>query len=190
MYEAKDFSHLLGTEGFSDELLNNHFKLYQGYVKNTSNAVELMKKHGAGTYEYGEIKRRFGWEFSGMRLHEYYFGNMTKDNQSMDLTSDLAEKIEKSFGSADAWMEDFKGTGSMRGIGWVVCSYDKIGDQVFNAWINEHDLGHLAGTQPLLVMDVFEHAFVTDYGLNKGDYIKAFTKAIDWKAVNERFSQG
>lgn len=188
MYEAKDFSSLLGTTGFSDDLLNNHFKLYQGYVKNTNNALELMKKHGAGSYEYGEIKRRFGWEFSGMRLHEYYFGNMTKEPQEMELSDALKAKIEADFGSVDAWLEDFKGTGGLRGIGWVVCTYDKIGDKIFNTWINEHDLGHLAGSQPLLVMDVFEHAFVTDYGLNKADYIKAFMDAIDWKEVSNRFN--
>lgn len=187
MYEAKDFSNLLGTEGFSDDLLNDHFTLYQGYVKNTNNATELMKKHGAGTYEYGEIKRRFGWEFSGMRLHEYYFGNMSKEPKAMELDAELSSLLESEFGSVDAWLEDFKGTGGMRGIGWVVASYDKMANRVFNTWINEHDLGHLAGTQPLLVMDVFEHAFIRDYGLKKGDYIANFMKAVDWEEVNNRF---
>lgn len=187
MYEPKNYSHLLGTEGFSDTLLNNHFTLYQGYVKNTNNALELMKKYGSG-YEYGEIKRRFGWEFSGMRLHEYYFENMSKEAQAMELSPELSQRIETSFGSVEAWIEDFKNTGGMRGIGWVIATYDKEGDRIFNTWINEHDLGHLAGTQPLLVMDVFEHAFISDYGLNKADYIGAFMKAINWEEVNKRFT--
>lgn len=188
MYEVKDFSSLLGTAGFSDDLLNNHFKLYAGYVKNTNNALELMNKHEAGSYEYGEIKRRFGWEFSGMRLHELYFGNMTKEGESMELSPELTAKIEASYGSTEAWMTDFIKTGGMRGIGWVICYYDPAGDKVMNTWINEHDLGHLPGTTPLLVMDVFEHAFISDYGLNKADYIQAFTNAIDWKEVNSRLS--
>lgn len=187
MYEAKDFSALLGTQGFSDELLQDHFKLYNGYVKNTNNAVELMKQHKGG-YEFGEIKRRFGWEFSGMRLHEYYFGNMTKDGGAMDLSPELSAKIEQDFGSVDAWLEDFKATGSMRGIGWVICYYDAIGDRIHNTWINEHDLGNLPGATPLLVMDVFEHAFIRDYGLNKADYISAFMNAVNWQEVNKRLS--
>lgn len=187
MYEAKDYSSLLGTPGFSDELLNNHFKLYQGYVKNTNNAQELMKKHGAGSYEYGEIKRRFGWEFNGMRLHEYYFGNMANGGKEMPEGADLAARLEKEFGSFDSWKEDFTKTGGMRGIGWVILTYDKDGDRLYNTWINEHDMGHLAGTSPLFVMDVFEHAFVTDYGLNKADYIESFFKAADWEEVSRRF---
>ena len=188
MYEVKNYSSLLGTTGFSEELLTNHFQLYSGYVKNTNNAIDLMKTHKPGSYEYGEVKRRFGWEFSGMRLHEYYFGNMTSEAKPMELSAKLKTKIEADFGSVEAWLEDFKGTGGMRGIGWVVCTYDKLGDRIFNTWINEHDLGHLAGTQPLLVMDVFEHAFVTDYGLKKGDYIASFMNAINWNEVNTRFA--
>lgn len=189
MYEPKDYSHLLGTTGFSDDLLNNHFKLYQGYVKNTNSADEALKGGALDKYNYGEVKRRFGWEFSGMRLHEYYFGNMKKDGGNMDLSAGLAKRIEADYGSADKWLEDVKATGSMRGIGWVVTTYDKAGDKVFNSWINEHDLGHLAGTTPLLVLDVFEHAFMLDYGLGKADYIEAFFKALDWEEVNKRFEQ-
>ncbi len=188
MYEAKDYSHLLGTEGFSDELLNNHFTLYQGYVKNTNACLDLMKKHGAGAYEFGEIKRRFGWEFNGMRLHEYYFGNMAKSSSGMDFTPELSARLEKEYGSVEAWLEDFKATGAMRGIGWVVCTYDKQADRVMNTWINEHDMGYLAGTSPLLIMDVFEHAFMVDYGLKKADYIASFMKAVDWQEVNKRFA--
>lgn len=183
-YEAKDYSSLLGTPGFSDNLLNNHFKLYQGYVKNTNNALELMKKHGPGSYEYGEIKRRFGWEFNGMRLHELYFGNMV--NGGKDISDELKSKLDKAFGSFDHWKEDFIKTGSMRGIGWVVLVYDQPADSFYNTWINEHDLGYLAGTTPLLVMDVFEHAFMLDYGLDKGSYIKSFFDAVNWDEVGKR----
>ena len=187
MYEAKNFSHLLGTSGFSDDLLNNHFKLYQGYVTNTNAAAAALQTNKLDKYAFGEVKRRFGWEFSGMRLHEYYFGNMKKDPTSMDISPELAKTIESSYGSIDAWLQDLKATAGTRGIGWVVTSYDTVGKRVFNAWINEHDLGHLAGTTPLLVIDVFEHAFILDYGLDRAGYLEAIFKALDWEEVNKRF---
>ncbi|MDP3981858.1 MAG: Fe-Mn family superoxide dismutase, partial [Chlamydiota bacterium] len=96
--------------------------------------------------------------------------------------------IIQDFGSYDAWLKDFQATGAMRGIGWVILSYDASGDCLYNTWINEHDMGHLGGTTPLLIMDVFEHAFMIDYGLKRADYISSFIKAIDWDEVEKRFS--
>ncbi len=186
-YEAKNFDSLLGTKGFSDTLLKNHFTLYQGYVTNTNkvaDALSAMAKEGkTATPEYAELKRRFGWEFNGMRLHEYYFGNMVKGGKTADKSADLYKKITEDFGSFENWEKDFRATGTMRGIGWVLLYYDAIADRVFNVWINEHDVGHLSGAAPLLVMDVFEHAYMVDYGLKKADYIEAFFKAIDWGVV-------
>jgi len=189
-YEAKDFGHLLGTKGFSDQLLKNHFTLYQGYVTNTNklaDALAAMAREGkAGTPEYAELKRRFGWEFNGMRLHELYFGNMAKEGKRLGQGSRLAKRIGEEFGSLEGWEKDFRGVGAMRGIGWVILYHDREGDRLFNAWINEHDVGHLAGATPLLVMDVFEHAYMTDYGIKRADYINAFFEAIDWGAVERR----
>ncbi|MEM3437892.1 MAG: superoxide dismutase [Nitrososphaerales archaeon] len=192
-YEAKNFDYLLGTKGFSDQLLKNHFTLYQGYVNNMNKLAEvlsaLLKEGKTGTPEYAELKRRFGWEFNGMRLHEYYFGNMIKDGKELDKNSKLFEKITKDFGTYENWEKDFKGTGMIRGIGWVALYYDKIADRLFNVWINEHDVGHLSGTIPILIMDVFEHAFMIDYGLKRADYIEAFFKAINWEVVVNRFNE-
>lgn len=192
-YEAKNYDHLVGLEGFSDTLLKNHFTLYQGYVTNTNKLSDILKaKLEAGetaTPEFAELKRRFGWEFNGMRLHEYYFGNMSKDATVLDMDSELAKKIVEDFGSFEKWESDFRATGAMRGIGWVILSYDKTAKRLFNVWINEHDVGHLAGAEPLLVMDVFEHAFMIDYGIKRADYIGAFWKAIDWGEVSQRFAQ-
>ena len=189
-YEAKNFNHLIGMNGFSDQLLNNHFTLYQGYVTNTNKLVDTMmsmvRDGKANTLEFAELKRRFGWEFSGMRLHEYYFWNMTKKPSAMNKDSQLGKQIIKDFGSVENWETDFRAVGVMRGIGWVVLCYDPSGKKLFNIWINEHDAGHLAGTIPLLVMDVFEHAFMIDYGLKRADYINAFFKSIDWGVVAER----
>jgi len=186
-YEPKNFDHLLGTQGFSDTLLKNHFTLYQGYVTNTNKLIELLDTKEKGTPEYSELKRRLGWEWNGMRLHELYFGNMAKSGVALD-NGKLKEKIEKVYGSFEKWREHFVSVGKMRGIGWVILYYDKEKGELFNVWVNEHDFWHLAGCVPLLVLDVFEHAYMVDYGLKKADYIENFFKSIDWKAVLERFN--
>lgn len=185
MYEPKDFSHLLGIEGLSDALLNNHFTLYQGYVKQTNALLEKFKTLEPGSPEYAELHRRFGWEWNGMRLHELYFGNMTKGGVKLSERM-LKQKIDATWGSVENWQKDFVGIGAMRGIGWVILCHDKKDGKLFNVWINEHDMGHLAGLTPLLVMDVFEHAFMLDYGTKRADYINAFMSSIDWHAVEER----
>jgi len=191
-YDAISFEHLLGTAGFSDTLLNNHFTLYKGYVTNTNKLAEnldaLLKEGKAATPEYAELSRRFGWEFNGMRLHEYYFGNMAKGGAALDKSAALCAKIGQEFGSLENWEKDFRATGAMRGIGWTILYHEPLGGRLFNVWVNEHDVGHLAGATPLLVMDVFEHAFLTDYGLKRADYVASFFKAIDWKVVAVRFS--
>ena len=186
MYQIQDFKHLLGLEGLSDQLLTNHFALYEGYVNNTNKLIGLLDEKEVGTPEYSELQRRLGWEWNGMRLHELYFENMTKETGS-EVSQGLQQKIEKIYGSFENWKKSFIGVGSMRGIGWVVLAYDQKQDELFSIWINEHDGGHLAGTTPLLVMDVFEHAFMLDYGIKRADYIETFFKAIDWKKVSERY---
>ena len=191
MYESKNYDHLLGTPGFSDQLFKNHFTLYQGYVTNFNKLNDIlaaMEKDGKfDTPEYAELNRRFGWEFNGMRLHEYYFGNMTpKSGLAASEQAMLMEKIEKEFGSYEAWEKDFKSMGAMRGIGWVVLYWDREADRIFNVWVNEHDTGHFAGCAPLLVIDVFEHAFMLDYGTKRAGYIEAFMKAINWGVVEDR----
>ncbi|MCX6814028.1 MAG: Fe-Mn family superoxide dismutase [Candidatus Aenigmarchaeota archaeon] len=192
-YEAKNFEHLIGTAGFSEILLKNHFTLYHGYVTNTNkllDALNLLAKEGrTSAPEYAELKRRFGWEFNGMRLHEHYFWNMAESPKPLDHNSDLYRKLLHDFGSFENWEKDFRAMGAMRGIGWVVLYYDPSAERLLNVWINEHDTGHLAGAAPMLVMDVFEHAYMLDYGLKRADYIEAFFRAIDWKACAERFDR-
>ncbi|MEK7623220.1 MAG: superoxide dismutase [Patescibacteria group bacterium] len=190
LFEPQNFDHLIGTQGFSDTLMKNHFTLYQGYVTNTNKLTDAFKKfRDEGTLanpEAAELRRRFGWEFNGMRLHELYFGNMTKGKSALPTGEKIEKKIVADFGSTDAFMKEFKAVGSQRGIGWAVLTYDIATDHLFNIWVNEHDVGHLAATAPLLIMDVFEHAFVLDYGLKRADYIEAFWNAIDWSAVDRR----
>ena len=188
-YTAKDFSNIIGMDGISDTLLTNHFTLYQGYVTNTNKLADLLaamlKEGKTGTPEYSELKRRMGFEFNGMRLHEYYFENVG-GKAPLDKSGTLAKKLADAFGSYDAWEQDFRATGAMRGIGWTVLYQDNATGWLFNQWINEHEVGHFAGCSPILVMDVVEHAFITDYGLKRAEYIEAFFKNINWGVVESR----
>ncbi len=188
-YEAVDFSKLIGMEGFSEQLLKNHFTLYQGYVNNTNKVLDslaqMLKEARTGAPEFAELKRRLGWEFNGMRLHEYYFGNLG-GKAPLDRTGKLAAKLAVDFGSVEDWENDFRAVGAMRGIGWAVCYQDMTNGRLVNLWVNEHDAGHPAGCNPILILDVFEHAFMIDYGLKRPDYIEAFFKNIDWQSVELR----
>ncbi|HPW16796.1 MAG TPA: Fe-Mn family superoxide dismutase [Candidatus Aminicenantes bacterium] len=188
-YTPKDYARLIGLPGFSEALLKNHFTLYQGYVTNTNKVLDilgLMARDGkAGTPEFAELKRRLGWEFNGMRLHELYFENLG-GKAPLDRAGKLGRRIVEQYGDLESWEKEFRATGAMRGIGWAVLYEDPANGRLVNFWINEHDVSHPAGCAPLLVMDVFEHAFMLDYGLKRADYIEAFFKAVDWAAVDAR----
>ncbi|MBI4684340.1 MAG: superoxide dismutase [Nitrospirae bacterium] len=188
-YAAKDYGKLLGMQGFSETLLKNHFTLYQGYVTNTNKVLDtldqMLKDGKTGAPEFAELKRRLGWEFNGMRLHEYYFENLGGKGE-INKNGALAKKMIEDFGSYEAWEKDFRATGAMRGIGWIALYQDSISGRLINFWINEHDVSHPAGCKLVLIMDVFEHAFMIDYGLKRADYIEAFFKNIDWNAAEGR----
>jgi len=188
-YEVKDYGKLIGMEGFSETSLKNHFALYQGYVTNTNKLMDtlaaMLKDGKVGMPEYAELKRRLGWEFNGMRLHEYYFDNLG-GKATPDKSGKLAKKLAEDFGSHESWEKDFKSTATMRGIGWVILYQDNLTGKLFDQWINEHDVGHPAGCGPIIVIDVFEHAFMTDYGLKRADYIEAFFKNINWAVAEGR----
>lgn len=190
--QPKDFSKILGMEGFSDTLLNNHFKLYHGYIMNVNLITEklnvLLGANQDRTLEYAELKRRFSWELNGVLLHEYYFENLGGKEQ-LNMDGVLYKKIVESFGNFDIWKQDFISTGMMRGIGWVVFYWEERTGKLMNVWIDEHNTGNITCARPLLVMDLFEHAYFTDYQLDKSKYINAFFKNINWNVVEARFNK-
>jgi Fe-Mn family superoxide dismutase len=190
-FVVRDFSSLLEMPGWNRDLLLMHFRLYEGYVKNTNLLLEELSKMDKKSYDFGAIKRRLAWEWDGMRLHELYFENLGK-HDAESLESSLQKQIQKDFGSMDAWKADFVATGMSRGIGWVILYKDKLSSKLCNAWINEHDVGHLVLGDPLLIMDVFEHAYITQFSLDRSKYIDLFFQSIDWSVVNQRWrsSQG
>jgi Fe-Mn family superoxide dismutase len=191
-YEAKNFDHLIGhVDGLNDDLLKMHFKLYQGYVKNTNTLLDKLRslKLEGNASEFAGFKHMLGWEFDGMLLHEYYFENLGGGKQTLNADDPLMKKIVADFGSYDTWKDDFVATGAMRGIGWAILYREPKMGRLVNTWINEHDLGNLAGGTPLLVMDVFEHAYITQFGLDRAQYIKVYFNNIDWKVVSERYKK-
>ena len=188
-YQTQDFSRLeTQLTGFSPALIKMHLRLYEGYVKNTNTLLTAIKSADPTSLIYGALKRRLGWEMDGMLLHEAYFNNLGRKS-SLISQSPIFKQIAIDFGSYDAWAKDFKATGLIRGIGWVILYRDPKDGHLHNVWINEHDLGHIAGGTPLLVMDVWEHAYITEFGLNRTGYIDTFFENINWDIVNDRFTK-
>ncbi len=185
-YEAKNYDHLIGIKGLSDTLMKNHFTLYQGYVTNANKLLDLMK--GKEGPEFAELKRRFGWEFNGMRMHEIFFRILSKTPSPADKKGKLFKKIEQDFGSFENWQKDFVATATMRGMGWTVLYYDIFANRLLNCWVNEHDVGHLATCAPILVIDVFEHAFMIDYGLKRADYVQTILNNLEWKEIEKLYA--
>src|SRR5436305_3817537 len=198
-YNARKFN-LSNLNGISDETLEMHFKLYEGYVKESNNLSERITAFiQDGTVDqddmpaYSELTRRLGFEFNGMVLHEYYFDNMKKGSTTTDAdnNSNFRKLAEASFGSYDIWKADFVSVGKMRGVGWAICYQDPIHQTLSNHWITLHETGNVAGFVPALVMDVWEHAFLLDYKpAERPKYIEAFFSNIDWDAVGSRLVEG
>jgi len=183
---------LAGLQGISDATLEMHFALYEGYVKNTNLLLEQtadIRKSGEGqgaNPKFAEMVRRFGWEFSGMRLHELYFDNMTKN--PTELTSGkLYNLLGESFGDFETWKKDFFAVGGMRGVGWAIAYYDTVSGQVTNHWVELHQDGNVPTFVPVVVMDCWEHAFIKDYKPSeRGKYIEAFYANLNWAACEGR----
>lgn len=193
-YKAKQFN-LSGLKGISDQTLEMHFKLYEGYVKETNNLEERIAeflKDGKVDQEemplYSELKRRLGFEFNGMVLHEYYFENLKKNGETDPAgNSAFYKAAEMSFGSYEIWKADFVGVGKMRGVGWAICFEQPDTGRLSNHWISLHQSGEVAGYNPVLVMDVWEHAFLLDYKpADRPRYIEAFFSNMDWSSVEGR----
>jgi Fe-Mn family superoxide dismutase len=193
-YQTKSFN-LRGLQGISDKTIDLHLTLYEGYVKATNllqgKIAEFLKDGTVDQEElpaYSELTRRLGFEYNGMVLHEYYFDNLTpRASLKPDSTSAFLRQAEASFGSYERWKTDFVSVGKMRGVGWALCFQDPSSGRLTNHWITLHEHGNVAGFKPVLVMDVWEHAFLLDYTpAQRGQYIEAFFSNINWRVVDRR----
>ena len=192
-FEEIKFS-LPTLKGISAKNIEEHLKLYAGYVKNSNLILEkieeLSKDAEKNTYTLSELQRRFGFEFCGMRNHEYYFRSLEGGAKSLDEKSALRKAIEDTWGSFDNWLARFKSVALTRGIGWAVLFYDPQTKTLLNAWVDEHHLGNLSGLSFIMGIDMWEHSFMIDYlPSQKKDYISAFFDNINWGVAEENFKQ-
>jgi Fe-Mn family superoxide dismutase len=190
-HEARPELRPSSLDGISEDQIAQHWSLYEGYVKNANlldEKIALLTKNGDFGAEFCELKRRLGFEYNGMILHEYYFGVLKAGQPPLKDNSDLARQLEEGFGGFDGWKKQFTAMGQMRGAGWVVLYYDPRRRLLTNAWITSHEQGHPAGFAPILVMDVWEHAYMVDSGAaGRADYVDAFLQNVDWAKVEGAF---
>jgi Fe-Mn family superoxide dismutase len=173
--------------GISSDQITQHWKLYEGYVKNANRLLDDCAKAKAGTPAWAELRRRLGFEVDGIVLHEYYFGNLAKGSRP-GASRPLAVDLGATWGSLDEWRQDFVHTGGIRGVGWAILYHDPATGGLFNWWISSHEQGHPAGFHPVLVLDVFEHAYMVDFGAGGRDkYVTTFLENVNWEVVEQRY---
>lgn len=192
-FKTKTFQ-LEGLIGISQKNIEEHLKLYKGYVNNANLIFNKIKEYEKDTvenaYVLGELHRRFGFEFDGMRNHEYYFSSLSNGSKEIDKKGKLYEAIEKEWGSFENFLLNFKFVSMTRGVGWTILYFDKISDKLIISWIDEHHLGQLIGLSPILCLDMWEHAFVYDYPTSeKKKYLEAFFANLNWEVVEENFKK-
>ena len=191
-YTAQQFN-LSALEGLSEKQVTAHLGLYEGYVKHVNvlrEQIAELTTLDKEKYAYAimETRRRLGFEWNGMRMHEYYFTQFEGGAQPIGDASPLANALSEKYGSVDGFVEHFKSVGMSRGIGWSVLYNDPQGGTIHTAWIADHELGQLAGAPVLLAMDMWEHAFMVDYlPAEKKNYIESFLKNVNWGVVEKRF---
>jgi len=192
-YSPKKWN-LSGLKGISDKTLEMHFGLYEGYVKNTNLLNEQIAgkiesgQAAATDLEFSELNRRLAFEYNGMRLHELYFSNLTAT--SREPGSELKTALATTYGDFETWKKEFAAVGSMRGVGWAIAYQDPANGRITNHWIELHQDGNLAGFVPIVVMDVWEHAFLLDYKPSeRSKYIEAFFTNLDWETIAGRVVQ-
>jgi Fe-Mn family superoxide dismutase len=182
-YASRDFSALRGLRGIPDALVEAHLRLYEGYVRTLNLLCRRLAEHAASTPEASELRRRLGFEINGMRLHELYFENLSP--RGGPPAGALRAGLSLAWGSPDAWRDEFAGLGAMRGVGWAILYQDPANGRLSNHWIGLHEEGHPAGFRPILVMDLWEHAFT---GLEKPKYVDAFLANVDWEQAEARLA--
>ena len=178
--------------GISKKTIDEHLKLYSGYVKNANTILEKIEEYAADSekhaYALGEIHRRFSFEFNGIRNHEYYFKSLEGGAHPLSADSKLRKAIEKEWGSFDMWFARFKAITLTRGIGWAILYYDKMTDRLVTAWVDEQHLGQLNGLSFILGVDMWEHSFLFDYvPADKKKYVEAFFANLNWNVIEENF---
>jgi len=197
-FEVKEFK-IPKLKGISEKTVEEHLKLYAGYVTNANLVLEKIEKlfgntnpsNSSGqenyTYEVAELQRRFSFEFNGIRNHEYYFASFEDSPKNLE-ESKLKKAIAEEFGDFDNWLNRFKAMALTRGVGWAMLYYDHQTKRLLNQWVDEQHLGHLSSCSPILALDMWEHSFVADYQPSgKKQYIEDFFENLNWEVVEKNF---
>jgi Fe-Mn family superoxide dismutase len=193
-FEPKTFN-LPTLKGISAKTIEEHLKLYEGYVKHANLINSMIEQYGkvddeGGRYSVSEITRRFSFEFNGMRNHEYYFSSLEGGAKDLREDSEIKKEIIKEWGSFDEWLVRFKTIALTRGIGWAILYYDPQTKVLLNTWVDEQHLGQLSGCQPILTLDMWEHSFVADYQPSgKKQYIEDFFVNLNWEVIEDNFKK-
>jgi Fe-Mn family superoxide dismutase len=190
-YVARPFDFGAGLNGLSKDLLAEHLTLYKGYVTRTNallKDVVAAEREGKAGAMVQELRRRLGFEFSGMRVHEWYFEGLSNVGGKPTANHPLHKAITDTWGTWDAWWAAFKATCTMPGIGWAALVKDPMTGRLMNAWFQDHENAIPVGASPILVVDVWEHAYVKDYGATgRGKYVDAIKPLINWIVVEKRY---
>jgi superoxide dismutase, Fe-Mn family len=192
-YSPRTFS-LPELSGLSEKQIRAHLGLYEGYVKHTNILREQIKElttldQEKYAYAIAETRRRLGFEFNGMRMHEYYFEQLEGSPTPHDESSALTEALIKKYGSFESCIAHVTQVGMSRGIGWTVLTHDTIAHTIHTSWVSDHEIGQLTGLPVILAMDMWEHAYMVDYlPAEKKNYIEAFLKNVNWGVVEKRYS--
>ncbi len=176
----------------SAEQIAQHWSLYEGYVKNVNVLNEklaaLCEKKSFGP-EFAELKRRLGFEYDGMILHEHYFGVLKAGQKRPGDDSELIKLMKRFFGGFESWRQEFAAIGKMRGVGWAILYFDPHAQALTNHWIGLHEVGHPAGFIPILVLDAWEHAYMVDAGVEgRPAYVEGFFSCVDWPQVERNLA--
>lgn len=192
-YTARTFS-LPELPGLSQEQISVHLGLYEGYVKHTNLIIETITKlrdadADGNAFQINELRRRLGFEFDGMRMHEYYFEQLEGGSTEAPEGA-LRAKATERYGSWDAFIAHLKEVAGTRGIGWTVVYYDPAVAALHTAWVDDHQLGQLSGLPIILAIDMWEHAFMVDYRpADKKSYVEAFLTNVNWSVAESRLSK-
>ncbi len=199
-FEEKSFNLLIKQanegeiKGISAKNIEEHLKLYSGYVKNTNTILEkleiLNQNKDENIYVLGEYYRRFGFEYNGMKNHEIYFDSLEGGAKGINKESNLYKKIVENFESFEKFLEDFKTLALTRGVGWAMLWHDEERDVLFNSWVDEQHLGQLNNTKAILGIDMWEHAYVYDFPTSeKKKYIEVFFENLNWGKIENNFEK-
>ena len=189
MFTPKTFN-IPTLKGISAKTIEEHIKLYEGYVKNANLIIEKMSTLNAeqDPYVAGELFRRFSFEYNGMRNHEVYFSSLEGGPVAFNSESELGKRLIELFGSYENFVKEFSSLAVTRGVGWAVLWYDKKEDKFLASWIDEQHLGQLNGCKMILALDMWEHSYVADYQPSgKKQYVEDFFANLNWNVIEENY---